>query len=102
MGRSWEAMVVEEIIRALSCLGAPFESYHYRTAGGHEIDLLLEGDFGLIPIEIKHAQTVSRQSLQGLRLFVEEPQCRFGIVVNNDVSTRLYDDRLVGVPFTAL
>lgn len=102
MGRSWEGMVIEEILRAMSCKGYPCEAYHYRTAGGHEIDLLLEGDFGLIPIEIKHAQTVGHQSLQGLRIFVEERKCRFGVVVNNDVAPRLYDDRLVGVPFTAL
>jgi predicted AAA+ superfamily ATPase len=57
MGRSWEGMVIEEIIRGLNCLGTGFD-YYYRTGGGAEVDLILEGDFGLIPVEIKYAQTV--------------------------------------------
>ena len=52
MGRSWEGLVIEEIIRDLNATGVGFDYYYYRTGGGAEVDLILEGEFGLIPIEI--------------------------------------------------
>jgi predicted AAA+ superfamily ATPase len=102
MGRSWEGMVIEEIIRGLTCLGTGFDYYYYRTGGGAEVDLILEGDFGLIPIEIKYAQTVPSRQLRGLKDFVRERRCRLGIVINNDETPRLYDEKIIGIPFACL
>ncbi len=102
MGRSWEAMVTEEIIRGLNALGISFDYYYYRTGGGAEVDLILEGNFGLIPIEIKHGQTVSQRQLRGLRDFIREQRCRFGLVINNSESTQQYDDTIFGIPFSHL
>ena len=102
MGRSWEGMVIEEIIRGLNCLGTGFDYYYYRTGGGAEVDLILEGDFGLIPVEIKYAQTVPSRQLRGLKDFVRERDCRFGIVINNDESPRLYYEKIIGIPFACL
>lgn len=102
MGKSWEGMVIEEIIRGLNCLGSGFDYYYYRTGGGAEIDLILDGDFGLIPIEIKYTQKVSLKQLTGLRDFVEERKCRFGIVINNDENPQRYDEKIVGIPFACL
>ena len=102
MGRSWEGLVTEEIIRGLNALGISFDYYFYRTGGGAEVDLILEGDFGLIPIEIKHGQSVSQRQLRGLKDFIKEQKCRFGLVINNDESIRQYDDKIFGIPFAYL
>jgi len=102
MGRSWEGMVIEEIIRGLNAISVSFDYYYYRTGGGAEVDLVLEGDFGLIPIEIKHSQTVSRRQLRSVRDFIGERKCRFGLVINNDEYARQYDDSIIGVPFAYL
>ncbi|MDA0841026.1 MAG: hypothetical protein O3B01_15300 [Planctomycetota bacterium] len=64
MGR----LVIEEILRELSGRGTDFEAFHYRTAAGGEIALVMEGDFGVLPIEIKHGQTVRIQELQALNV----------------------------------
>jgi hypothetical protein len=40
--------------------------------------------------------------LRGLRDFVVAHKARLGLVINNDVAPRLYEDRIVGVPFTYL
>ena len=51
IGASWEGFVIEQLIGVLPDLVRP---YFYRTAGGGEIDLLLEfGDEQLWAIEIK-------------------------------------------------
>ncbi len=99
MGVSWEAMVIEEIIRGLSWRGISADYYYYRTSGGAEVDLILEGKFGLIPIEIKYGQKVSLKQLRGIRDFMQEQQCPFGIVINNDEQIRMYEETLIGIPF---
>jgi predicted AAA+ superfamily ATPase len=102
MGRSWEGLVIEEIIRSLNATGAGFDYYYYRTGGGAEVDLILEGEFGLIPIEIKYAQTVPSKQLRGLKDFIKDQHCRFGLVINNDERPRLYDEQIAGIPFACL
>ncbi len=100
MGVSWEAMVIEEILRGLSWRGISANYYYYRTSGGAEVDLILEGKFGLIPIEIKYGQKVDLKQLRGIKDFISEQQAPFGIVINNDEQIRFYSEKLVGIPFS--
>jgi predicted AAA+ superfamily ATPase len=102
MGRSWEGLVTEEIIRGLNAIGAGFDYYYYRTGAGAEVDLVLEGDFGLIPIEIKYTQAVPPKQLRSLKDFVKDHNCRFGLVINNDERAKLYDQKIAGIPFACL
>ena len=102
MGASWEGMVIENLVRGLAAAGVDFNAFHYRSGGGAEIDLVLEGEFGLLPVEIKHTQHVDARSLRALRDFVAERGCRYGIVINNDERPRLLDDKLIGSPLAAL
>ena len=101
-GASWEGLVIEEIIRGLNARGVSFDSYYYRTGAGAEVNLVLEGSFGLVPIEIKHASAVGRNDVRGLEEFVRERRCRVGIVVNNAERPTLYSHRIVVVPFSHL
>ena len=102
MGNSWEGMVIEEIIRGFHSLGEGFDYYYYRTSSGAEIDLVIEGSFGLIPVEIKSSQTVQKRQLKSLKNFIKEKQCNYGLVINNDESPRLYDENIAAIPFTHL
>ena len=102
MGNSWEGMVIEELIRALNAAGIAHSAYYYRTAAGAEVDLILEGKFGLIPVEIKHAHSLKQKNLRALRDFVNQFGCEFGLVVNNDERVRQYDEKLFGVPLMFL
>lgn len=101
-GNMWEAVVIEEIIRSLTGMGIDFDYYYYRTSAGAEVDLIIEGKFGLIPFEIKQGQTVEARSLKSIKSFVDEHQCPFGIVINNDERVRLYSDKIIGIPFAEL
>jgi predicted AAA+ superfamily ATPase len=102
MGASWEGMVIEEILRSLNAAGIPYSPYYYRTSGGAEVDLVVEGKFGLIPFEIKHTQSVNPRHFRAIADFVNEFDCPFGIIINNDEKPRLYDEKLLGVPFLLL
>jgi len=102
LGASWEGMVVEEMLRQLNALGIAHHYAYYRTGGGAEVDLVLEGTFGRIAVEIKHTSTVSGRELRGLRDFVRAGQARLGVVINNDIAPRLYEPEILGLPFTHL
>jgi predicted AAA+ superfamily ATPase len=54
MGASWESLAIETVLRNLDAQGTAFQAYHYRTGAGAGVDLVLEGEFGLVPIEIKY------------------------------------------------
>lgn len=92
-------MVIEEILRGLNALGLSYDYYHYRTGGGAEVDLILEGEFGLIPIEIKYSQRVTSRELRGIKEFIKQHKCRYGLVINNDEKISQYDNNLLGIPF---
>lgn len=66
------------------------------------MDLVLEGTFGLVAVDIKYTSTVAGRDLRSLRDFVNGHQARAGVVINNDVAPRIYEERLVGVPFCYL
>ena len=102
MGNSWEGMVVEEILRTLNAAGIQYSAYYYRTSAGAEVDLILEGKFGLIPFEIKHTQSLNLRHLRPIRDFINEFDCPFGVVVSRDERARMYDDKILGIPFTLL
>ena len=99
MGNSWEAMVVENIIRGLNARGVVFDYFHYRTGAGAEVDLVLEGEFGLLPIEIKYKQHITLRELKGIRQFITDYNCPYGVVVSNNERLGLIDEKLINVPF---
>lgn len=102
MGASWEGMVIEQILRGLSARGVPFEASFYRTQGGAEVDLVLEGRFGVIPVEVKYGQSIRERSLRSVGDFVREHDCPFGLVVHAGEDVRRLDERLLGVPVWAM
>lgn len=101
-GHIWEGMVVEEIMRGFNAIGEACSCHYYRTSAGAEVDLVLEGGFGVVPIEIKYGQTVDSRSLRSIRDFVSERGCEYGIIINNDEKPRLYSENLIGVPFSCI
>lgn len=67
-GHLLETFAVGEILKQVSWWEAPVEVGHYRTAAGHEVDLVLERDDGrVIAFEIKAGSRVHNEDLRGLR-----------------------------------
>ena len=101
VGKSWEGMVVETLLRGFANAGLDVEPFHYRTRGGAEIDLILQGQFGnsqVLPIEIKVTQPSDKRALRSLSEFVLANNCPLGLVVNNDERARWLDERILAIP----
>lgn len=83
VGHSFEAFVIEEIIQGLqSLMITHWAPYYYRTRGGAGIDLVLEGPFGTLPIEIKYGIKTTPCQLKTLDDFVVQNQLPFGLLIN--------------------
>ncbi len=103
IGRHFESFIAEEIIRGVQATKAVnLQFYHLRTKAGGEIDLIIEGSFGLIPIEIKYGSSTKKNKLKFLQSFVELHNLPFGVLINNSDRIELLSDRIIQIPAGAL
>ncbi len=70
-GQLVETWTVMEIYKAAQSWPTPPNFYHYRSHGGAEVDLVLERDGLLFPVEIKSKSHPRRMDTRGLRAFCE-------------------------------
>jgi uncharacterized protein len=70
-GAVFETGVVQEIRKQNNALHAPAKLFHWRSHGGAEVDLILERDGKLFPIEIKGKTHPSKRDISGLKAFRE-------------------------------
>ena len=99
VGFSFEAFVIEEIIKGVQVLDIPRVAYYYyRTENGSEIDLILEGEFGTLPIEIKLGSTIKQRQLLPLKMFIKNHQLPLGIVINNADHIEMVGDKIIQIP----
>jgi hypothetical protein len=74
------------------------EYSYYRTVDKSEVDLIVEGEFGLCPIEIKLNSVIKKQSLRGLENFINDMDCQYGIVVNRGKRIELLTNNIIQIP----
>ena len=99
VGHNFESFVSEEIIKGIQATRVTrWDYYYFRTKNGAEVDLVLDGSFGTLPIEIKFGQQTTVKQLAALRQFVELHELPFGIVVNNGSEIRLLADNIIQIP----
>ncbi len=99
VGQNFESFVIEEIIKGLQAAGVTrWDYYYFRTRNGAEVDLVLQGRFGLLPIEIKLGRQTGLKQLTGLQQFITRHALPFGILVNNSDRVRMLSDTIVQIP----
>jgi len=97
-GRIWEGFITEQIIKGVDRNLIKYSSYFYRTNNQSEIDLIIEGRFGTIPIKIKSGSNTSIKQLKTLENFVKAESCPYGIVVNNGDQIYKLSNKIIQVP----
>jgi uncharacterized protein len=90
--------VIEQILKGLKDQLITNQHYYYRTRSQAEVDLILEGRFGTIPIEIKASFSTPKNQLRTLEDFVIKNQCPFGILVNNGDDIFMLSEHIVQIP----
>lgn len=98
-GASFESFVIEEIIRGFQCtLQAGIDFNYYRTRDKSEIDLIIDGPFGVIPVEIKLGTKIKQQTLAPIKSFIKDTAARFGILVNNSDKIEVVAENIIQIP----
>ena len=99
IGHSFEAFVIEELLKGLNAsMITNWQPYYYRTRAGAEIDLILEGNFGVLPIEIKHSTYVMHKQLKALTQFIDEHDVPFGMVINQSKEVLWLTPKIIQIP----
>ena len=99
-GFSFESFVIEELIRGLQAtMATQLEYAYYRTIDKSEVDLVVEGPFGIVPFEIKLSSLVKRTSLRGLEGFMADTGAPYGILINRGRKVELLTDKILQIPF---
>ncbi len=99
LGHNFESFVIEEIIKGIQATElARWDYYYFRTKNGAEVDLVLEGSFGVLPIEIKFGQQTDARQLLALQQFVRDNNLPFGIVVNNSTQVQRLAEQIIQIP----
>lgn len=98
-GFSFESFVIEEIIRGFQAtLATQLDFTYYRTIDKSEIDLIVEGGFGVIPVEIKLASVVKAKSLRALEIFISDTHAKYGILINRGKRIERLSDKILQLP----
>lgn len=99
LGHSFEAFVIEEIIKGLQATNiVHWNSYYYRTRDGAEIDLILDGPFGCLPIEIKCGINHPARQLLALKRFIDEMNAPFGIIIDQSEVAEWLAPKILKLP----
>lgn len=99
VGKSFEGFVIEEILKGLTDSGiVNWSAHYYRTRNGAEIDLILDGLFGTLPIEIKYGSSVDMRKLSTLTRFIEEHQLPFGMLINQSKEVKWLTSNIIQIP----
>ena len=99
VGQNFESFIIEEIIKGVHATKATnWQYYYYRTKHGAEVDLILAGSFGVLPIEIKFGVATHSSQLTSLKRFLQDNSLPLGIVINNSAEVKALTRNIIQVP----
>ncbi|MBP8724731.1 MAG: ATP-binding protein [Saprospiraceae bacterium] len=80
-GAIFENMVVTELVKNFANAGLPVDLYFWRDKTGHEIDIIIEQNNNILPIEIKSGKTIGAEYFKNLIFYKKISASREGIVL---------------------
>lgn len=105
LGSIFETWVVNAIHQQFSSLAVYPNTYHWRTAAGAEIDLVIERNGKLYPIEIKCKTNLTQGDLSGHRAFRQtyvNDQVMPGLIIYAGSECYWIDAQTLAVPWNLL
>jgi predicted AAA+ superfamily ATPase len=100
-----EGFVFAEIMKLMAWSDIRLAPFHFRDQDGHEVDIVLERDDGMIAgIEVKASATVTAGDLSGLKKLLEAAKDRFafGVVLYDGDTIVPFGERLAAAPISCL
>lgn len=104
-GALFETFCINMIIRLAQPLKLSPVFYHWRSNGGAELDLLLEMDSKLYPIEIKAKSNLTKHDARGIKAFREtypKAAVEKGLILYTGKEIYKINDDVLALPWNAL
>ena len=60
--------------------------------------MILEGEFGILPIEIKYGSSVQMKSLRAITQFVKEHGLPYGMLINQSDKAEWLNPHIIQIP----
>lgn len=105
MGKVIENFIVMELLKQITWCKTKPSLYHFRTAEGKEVDIILENRAGqLVGIEVKSAGKVTPDDFKGLKFIQEKFPNKFlkGIVLYGGSDVIPFGNNLFALPINSL
>ena len=104
-----EGHIVESMVDfdfRLLCEEENYKQFYYRNTDKEEIDLVIDRNIDIIPIEVKYTNQIERSDLKVINKFIEEhknktiDKAKFGIVITKDILKK--EGKLYFIPYWLL
>jgi hypothetical protein len=97
-GKEYETWVFSELIKWQSVKNIQPELYYYRTSAGLEIDFIIKYKNKVLPIEVKMKEKINGVDVKSLKLFMEQYNLDFGIVVYRGDNVENITKNILAIP----
>ena len=81
-GLSWEAFIIDQVISAFQRARPGCQAYFWRTARGHEVDLLIDDGKRQVPFEIKLRSAPTLEDARGVLTCMDDLGLSRGYVIH--------------------
>jgi predicted AAA+ superfamily ATPase len=100
-GALFETMVATEIYKRLQPMPLPPTLYHYRQHSGAEVDLIIEKDGLLFPVEIKSSTKAHPMDARSIGIFQKKmgDRAQPGVVIYAGSEILRLNEQCIAVPF---
>ncbi len=105
LGFIFETWAINDILQQCATLSVPPNTYQWRTAGGAEVDLILERNGKLYPIEMKCKTNLTKSDLSGLKAFREsypKQEIMPGLIIYAGSEVYKLDENTLAIPWNLL
>ena len=99
-GAIFENLVISEIKKNRFNKNQYGEMYYLRDSTGNEVDLVLEKDGTLIPVEIKTSVKTSRSDYKNLKWFQKLYRINSGLLINQNKESQELEDGILNLGWT--
>ena len=90
----------------LLCEKENYKQFYYRNSDKEEIDIIIDRNIDIIPIEVKYTNQIESSDLKAINKFIEEHynkkinQTKFGIIITKDILKK--EGNLYFIPYWLL
>lgn len=90
----------------LLCEKENYKQFYYRNSDKEEIDIIIDRNIDVIPIEVKYTNQIENSDLKAINKFIEEHQdkginqAKFGIIITKDILKK--EGNLYFIPYWLL